>query len=117
MIEYITKHIDDIRNHQQYPIKWWINRNWELNAGVKKALQKGALTGIALNPQTKYPEGISREDVIKYFQQDLLYLGFMSAMIWGRTRRLATIIDIPRKEIEEKLIRVKEMLKKGVNVS
>lgn len=113
MIEYIKQHEEDIRNHQHNPINWWINNNGELHAGVKKALQKGALTGITLNPQTNYPEGISREDVIKYFQQDLLYLGFIAAMLWGKTRQLETIVDIPHKKIEEKLIRVKDKLIKG----
>lgn len=112
MKSYILQHTDDIKNYHQTLSPWWITKSGGLDARVKNALKKGALDGIALDSNTNYPAPISREDVIKYFQQNV-YRGFMAAMLWGKTRRLKTIVNTSPKDIEDKLKRVETKLKQG----
>lgn len=112
MKSYILQHTDDIKKYHQALSPWWITKNGGLDARVGNALKKGALDGIALDSNTNYPAPISREDVINYFHQNL-YRGFMAAMIWGKTRRLKTIVNISPKDIEDKLKRIETKLKQG----
>lgn len=112
MKSYILQHTDDIKIYQQNLSPWWITKSGGLDARVENALKKGALEGIALDSNTNYPAPISREDVINYFQQKL-YRGFMAAMIWGKTRRLKTIVNTSPNNIEDKLKRIETKLKQG----
>ena len=112
MIEYIRQHKGDIQTHHQDPICWWKKKNNTLHASVQYALDKKALTGIELDSNTLFPKPIRRKDVIKYYKQDI-YRGFIATMLWGRTRWLKSIVDIPKGTIELKLVDVKNKLIKG----
>lgn len=112
MIEYIRQHKGDIHTHHQDPICWWKKKNNTLHASVQYALDNKALTGIELDSNTPFPKPIRREDVIKYYKQDI-YRGFIATMLWGRTRRLKTIVNTSPKDIEDKLKRVETKLKQG----
>ena len=108
MIEYINQHEDDIRNHQQKPIKWWINRTGKIYEQIIKVIEPN---------EEKKDFTLTRDKIVEYYKQDL-YRGFIATMLWGGKNKngLETIIRQERDGedgLEKKLCRVKKLLQQG----
>jgi len=79
-LNFIKKHIDDINNYVQPTIRWREGRF--ANPVGKAEATNGDFAEVVRN----LPAELSRDDVVRFFREDL-YKGFVATIMWGGISR------------------------------
>ncbi len=79
-LNFIKNHINDINNYVQPPIRWREGRF--ANPVGRAEATNGDFAEIVRN----LPAELSREDVVRFFREDL-YKGFVATIMWGGISR------------------------------
>lgn len=110
-LNFIKNHIDDINNYIQHPIRWREGRFANLVGKVEST------NGEFAEVVRTLPAELSREDVVRFFREDL-YKGFVATIMWGGISRFWPE-DIARNNARDitmpKLERLVAMLRNSEN--
>ena len=82
-LNFIKNHINDINNYTQAPVRWREGRF--ANPVGKAEATNGDFAEVVRN----LPAELSREDVVRFFREDL-YKGFVATIMWGGISRFQT---------------------------